>query len=236
MSSALNLLPLPQTVSFSGGALSLEPGGRIALDAERPADLLFCARQLQSELEAATRGKWSLAGGADGQVKLTLDAAIGRAEAYQLTISQDGILIAGRDLAGVFYGVGTLRQLLATQGSTLPQMVIDDWPDFPARGVMHDISRGKVPTMETLYALVDSLASWKVNQLQLYTEHTFAYRRHRQVWQAASPMTAEEILALDAYCRQRHIELVPNQNSFGHMEHWFKHPAYRHMAEIEAAF
>ena len=80
------------------------------------------------------------------------------------------------------------------------------------------------------------LASWKVNQFQLYTEHTFAYREHERVWRRASPMTAEEILALDAYCRERHIELVPNQNSFGHMERWFEHPEYQHMAEIESEF
>ena len=55
-------------------------------------------------------------------------------------------------------------------------MKITDWPDYPQRGVMLDISRDKVPSMETLYQLIDLLASWKINQLQLYTEHTFAYR------------------------------------------------------------
>ena len=169
-------------------------------------------------------------------MQLTLDAAIKHAEGYRLTISGEGIVIAGHDLAGVFYGVQTLRQLLQTRGATLPQMVIEDWPDFPARGVMHDISRGKVPTMDTLYELIDMLAGWKVNQFQLYMEHTFAYQQHRQVWQHASPMTAEEILALDAYCRERHIDLVPNQNSFGHMERWFQHPQYRHLAEVDSEF
>ena len=236
MSAELNLLPQPQEVTFSGGMLNLERVGQIALNTARPADLLFTAQQLQSALEAASLAKWSLAGGASGQVKLTLDPAIKRAEGYRLTISGEGIVIAGHDLAGAFYGVQTLRQLLQTRGATLPQMVIEDWPDFPARGVMHDISRGKVPTMDTLYELIDMLAGWKVNQFQLYMEHTFAYQQHRQVWQNASPMTAEEILALDDYCRQRHIDLVPNQNSFGHMEHWFQHPQYRHLAETDREF
>ena len=71
--------------------------------------------------------------GAAGQMMLTLDTAIAQAEGYRLTISAERIVIAGHDLAGVFYGVQTLRQLLLTAGSTLPQMVIDDWPDFPAR-------------------------------------------------------------------------------------------------------
>ena len=88
---------------------------------------------------------------------------------------------------------------------------------------MLDISRNRVPTMQTLLELVDLLASWKINQLQLYTEHTFAYRNHPIVWADASPMTGEEILALDAYCRERFIELVPNQNSYGHMTPWLIH-------------
>jgi hypothetical protein len=131
------------------------------------------------------------------------------------------------DGAGEFYGRMTLRQLRRQFGKQLPACVIEDWPDFPARGVMLDISRDKVPTMTTLFALVDELAEWKINQLQLYTEHTFAYRHHRRVWQHASPLTAAEIRRLDAHCRRRFIELVPNQNSFGHFERWLKHTPYR---------
>jgi hypothetical protein len=85
--------------------------------------------------------------------------------------------------------------------------------------------------MQTLYALVDLLASWKVNQLQLYVEHAFAYRGHEVVWRKASPLTGEEVLALDAYCRERYVELVPNQNSFGHMHRWLIHEPYRALAE-----
>jgi hypothetical protein len=113
---------------------------------------------------------------------------------------------------------------------------IEDWPDFPVRGFMLDISRDKVPTMRTLFSLIDQLAELKINQLQLYTEHTFAYRDHALVWENASPMTAEEIRQLDVYCRDRFIELVPNQNSFGHLERWFKHPQYRDLAEAPEGF
>lgn len=110
-------------------------------------------------------------------------------------------------------------------------MEIEDWPDFSVRGVMLDISRDKVPTMSTLFSLIDMLAEWKINQVQLYTEHTFAYSQHRKVWEHASTMTAEEIQQLDRYCQERFIDLVPNQNSFGHMERWLKHDEYAHLAE-----
>jgi hypothetical protein len=115
--------------------------------------------------------------------------------------------------------------------STLPCLHINDYPDFPARGVMLDISRDRVPTMDTLYALVDMLASWKINEFQLYTEHTFTYRKHPKVWAMASPMTEEEILELDAYCKRRYIDLVPNQNSFGHLRRWLTLPEYRDLSE-----
>ncbi|HEX6882622.1 MAG TPA: family 20 glycosylhydrolase, partial [Planctomycetota bacterium] len=42
----------------------------------------------------------------------------------------------------------------------------------------------------------------------------------------------DEIRALDAHCRLHGIELVPNQQSFGHLHHWLKHPEYRHLAEV----
>jgi hypothetical protein len=85
--------------------------------------------------------------------------------------------------------------------------------------------------METLYQIVDYLASWKINEFQLYTEHTFAYKNHKIVWENSSPITADEIKLLDKYCQDRHIDLVPNQNSFGHLENWLKHDEYLDLAE-----
>lgn len=98
-------------------------------------------------------------------------------------------------------------------------------------GYQLDISRYKVPTMQTLYRIVDFIARLGYTQFQLYTEHTFAYKGHEEVWCEASPMTPEEVRALDDYCSQRGIELVPNQNSFGHLENWLRHPGYNHLAE-----
>jgi hypothetical protein len=109
-------------------------------------------------------------------------------------------------------------------------------PNAAERGFLLDVSRGKVPTMETLSDLIDLLARLKYNQLYLYVEHTFAYRNHKTVWRDASPLTAEEIRVLDNYCGERFIELVPVQNSLGHMERWLKHPEYKHLAECPDGF
>lgn len=159
-------------------------------------------------------------------------------ESFKLCLNHDHISLSGSCDAGLFYGLMTLCQWLrfhflkASQPlAQLPLLRVEDHPDFRYRGWMVDISRSKVPTMPTLFALIDAAAEFKINQIQLYTEHTFAYEGHQTVWAEASPLTADEVLALDIYCRDRCIDLVPNQNSFGHFHQWLKHESYRHLAE-----
>ncbi|MFY0593103.1 beta-N-acetylhexosaminidase [Roseivirga sp.] len=155
-------------------------------------------------------------------------------QGYSLEIKDDSVLVSGHSFAALYYAKQTLLQLLEfsiNEEKPLPCLRIKDWPDFEKRGYMLDISRDKVPTMKSLYLLIDQLADWKINELQLYTEHTFAYKDHKTVWENSSPLTFEEIQLLDAYCKTMYIDLVPNQNSFGHMENWLKHDEYLDLAE-----
>lgn len=155
-------------------------------------------------------------------------------QGYLLNIQGDLVSVTSHSLTALYYAKQTILQLLEyaiTEGKPIPCLTIKDWPDFEKRGYMLDISRDKVPTMESLYRLIDQLADWKINELQLYTEHTFAYQDHKVVWENSSPLTGEEIQLLDAYSKARHIDLVPNQNSFGHMENWLKHDEYLGLAE-----
>jgi hypothetical protein len=164
-------------------------------------------------------------------------AAVPFPEGYRLHVSREGAEIVAHDPAGAFYGEATLRQLARQADAPgIPCVIVEDRPHLRHRGVMLDVSRDRVPTMETVEALVDLLAGWKVNELQLYMEHTFAYSRHRDVWEHASPFTGEEIRRLDAYCRERFVELVPNQNSLGHMERWLRLPRYLPLAEAPGGF
>ena len=101
---------------------------------------------------------------------------------------------------------------------------------FDVRGYMLDISRDRVPTVRTLRLIVDILARFRYNQFQLYTEHTFAYAGHEAVWEESDPLTAPEVAKLQAYCEMQGVELVPNQNTFGHMERWLTHPRYTGLA------
>ena len=152
------------------------------------------------------------------------------AQGYELHIEESGVALVGADDAGLLYGETTLAQLTRLGDGALPAGVVRDHPDLPVRAVMLDVSRDKVPTTATLEALIDRLASLKVNQVQLYSEHTFAYRDHARVHAAASPLDGDEIRRLDAFCRARHVELVPNQNCLGHMNRWLAHERYRPLA------
>ena len=164
------------------------------------------------------------------------------AQGYVMTVgANDGIAIVPGGEAGLQHALASLVQLVRTAPGAsgqlvLPCLTIEDWPDLPRRGLLLDISRDKVPTLATLKALVDRLAGLKLNQLQLYMEHTFAYPGHDVVWRDASPLSADDVRALDDYCAARHVELVPNQNSLGHMQRWLRHPEYRALAECPDGF
>jgi hypothetical protein len=237
MTQEFVLLPAPRYLELGGERFQPQDSGLIALGSADPQAILPSARRLQAELHAVGDLDWEIVAGTTApldQVRAELLVIPGGApheQGYDLTVAPKRIHVVAASPAGVFYALATLRQLIAQLGAGLPSLRCRDWPDYPNRGVMLDISRNKVPSMETLYELVDLLASWKINQLQLYTEHTFAYRRHPLVWAQASPMTGEQILALDAFCRARFIELVPNQNTFAHMRPWLIHERYRHLAE-----
>jgi len=152
-------------------------------------------------------------------------------QGFALRLDRDHRILEAGDEAGVFYGCLALVQLVEQFGAAMPTLRITDAPDFAARGVMLDVSRCKVPTMATCKLLIDRLAGMRINQIQLYTEHTFAFSAHETVWHDASPFTHEEVLELDRYCADRFVELVPNFNSFGHFQRWLCHPEYRHLAE-----
>jgi hypothetical protein len=160
------------------------------------------------------------------------DSAPNHPEGYALTISKNGIEIRFHKTVGLRAATATLRQLLRQFGRKLPCLKIRDWPDFARRGVMLDVSRGRVPKLATLLDLAEKLADFKINELQLYTEHTFAYRKHKSVWQSWGALTAKEIQILDAHCRELGIDLVPNQNSFGHLRYFLENPRLKKLAEI----
>ena len=155
-------------------------------------------------------------------------------QGYTLAITHDGIVVQGTDRAGLRYGLDTLRQLvMQAEDGVLPCLTIRDFPALKRRGLMLDVSRGKVYTRTYLLNLVELLSKLRYNVLQLYVEHTFAFRRHPEISEGSDPLTAEDVLAIQAACKERGIELQANLQSLGHFRRILTRPEHRHLAESD---
>jgi len=164
---------------------------------------------------------------------ITLEKVSLPTEGYTLNISREKIELSAGDAAGLFYGIQTLLQIFRQTIPQIPCFEIKDKPTFPVRGIYHDVTRGKVPTMETLFSIVEKLAHYKINHFQLYIEHTYAFRRHADVWQGSDPLTAEDILRLDEHCARHHVELVPSFSTFGHLYALLCSKRKEHLNELD---
>ena len=225
------LVPAPKSLEFLGKSTEVPKKGYIFISDR---GLLIGARKLQEELFGYTISMYD---SKDSFVRIYIDESqVGKSEGYKLVVRDGSVVIIGNDIRGAFYGIMTLKQILRNHPDEIPNLRIIDYPDFPNRGFMLDISRDRVPKMGALKNLIDLLSELKYNQFQLYIEHTFAYRNHEKVWRDYSPLTSEEIIELDRYAKERMIELVPNQNSFGHLEKWLVHDEYKRYAEVEDGF
>ncbi len=168
---------------------------------------------------------------ADPDIRLAI--APGPAESFNLQIMPDGLRISAPDAPGFFYALQTLRQILQQCSGDLPCLEIADAPVFPLRGYYLDVSRGRVPRLEMLKRRIRLLAALKINHLQLYFEHPFRFRFDPSIAGGDDAYGADDLKALDAFCREHFIELVPSFTCFGHMGRILSLPQYRELAEVE---
>jgi hypothetical protein len=198
-----------------------------------PDDLLPLA-QLANNLFSRIGIRASIGENAPGPAALRIfrDPRITSSQAYRIAISKNAITVFASAEIGAYYAIQTLRDMLTLGGQHLRCCIIEDWPDFARRGIYHDCSRGKVPKLETLMALVERLGHWKINELQLYIENTFTFKRHPAIGKGYSPFTPDELLAIQGHCDLHHIRLVGSLASLGHMEKILAIPEYTHLAEL----
>ncbi len=248
------ILPQPMRVNWQDGEFCLQYNMGIVIDAGMPAeiaeDVFEDAKLLQGEIEKSTgmsltirrEGRKAISekvsvGNTESEregIFLTCTAAeCGQNEAYFLQIKENGVVIAAGTSAGVLYGVQTLRQIVRQAGAVLPCVNIEDAPKILVRALSYDVTRGRIPTLEELKRQAQVCSFYKMNQMQLYVEHSYMFRDFSESWRYNTPLTAEEILELDAYCKKLHIELVPQLASFGHMYEVLHTKSYAHLCELE---
>ncbi len=159
-------------------------------------------------------------------------------ESYQLDITPNKIIIKASDETGVYYAIKTLKQIInTTSKKNIPVLSIFDEPDLKVRGVMQDVSRGKVPTLESLKKEIDLLSDLKYNHFEVYIEGTsFEYKKYSEYQKHGNYLTQEEYKELEKYANEHFIDLVPNMNGFGHMGEWLTIPQFEHLRETDGLF
>ncbi len=150
-------------------------------------------------------------------------------EAYKITFG-DKIKVDARGVKGAFYAIQTLRQIIKNGYCDAEE--ICDSPDFEVRGFYLDITRGRIPTVKTVKELIDNLAYYKANMLQLYVEHVFPFKEYDGIYQRTGYITPEELRELDAYCHENFIDFVPSLSCFGHLYELLESEKYKHLCEL----
>ena len=247
-SQELKLVPAPRSIERGKGQLTLRSPVEILVAAKEDR---LAAETLVEEIKAIHGLSASIGGPGNPAIRilragtpdvdreierLGLDrAALRNDEGYVLRVNPAGALVAGRTAAGVFYGVQTLRQLVAP-GGRVPAVIISDWPALRYRGLSVDISRGPFLTEDRMKALIRTAAEYKLNMLSFYMEHVFTYRHTPLVAPEGGEFTPELARRLAAYARRYHVDLVPQQQMFGHLHHMLKLERYAELAEVPHGF
>jgi hexosaminidase len=253
--SSIQLIPRPRQIAvkpdmFRVGGDARTSAVRIVLADPRSEDDRFAAQDFQSDLQetarlairiAKQRSRHSILIGNLDLVPMQL--ALKRfgitaptdldAEGYVLAVNANEVLVAGKTAAGTFYGLQTLKQLVRGEGpgAFVPAVEIVDWPAMRWRGVSDDISRGPVPTLNYIKRQLRTFAAFKLNMHSFYMEQTFASISNPLIAPAGGSLTPNEIRELVAYARRYHIELVPEQQTFGHLHKALKLEKYNALAE-----
>ena len=151
-----------------------------------------------------------------------------KGDEYKINFEDEITIEAGTK--GAFYAIQTLRQIVKNGYSDASE--ISDKPDLEVRGYYFDITRGRIPTLKTLKELVDTLAYYKINMLQLYVEHVFPFKEYDGIYQRTGYITPDELKEIDAYCHENFIDFVPSLSCFGHLYELLESEKYKHLCEL----
>jgi hexosaminidase len=249
-SARVSLIPQPKQLRVTQDAFRLNRDTRIVLADARSDDDRFAAQDFIDDLKTTTGLTLTIGKGRSrheiliGQIDLSqIQETLKRTgveapaalndEAYVLAANANEVVVAGKTTAGTLYGVQTLKQLLRGDSANafIPGVHIVDWPTMRWRGVSDDISRGPVPTVDYIKRQIRTEAFFKLNMHSFYMEHTFASESNPLIGPVGGSLTPAEIRELSAYARRYHVELVPEQQTFGHLHKALRLEKYAGLAE-----
>ncbi|MFK2872449.1 family 20 glycosylhydrolase [Dyella lipolytica] len=242
----VSLIPLPAQLQLADGRFKVDADTPIVIpshdaasrqDALYLVDVLARTRGLHLKVTEDVRASHAIVFSRDP------NAAVPQAEGYTLDVTPQGIRIAARDDAGLFYGAVTVWQLLtpnAQQGPVqVPALHISDWPRFAWRGLMLDSAR-HFQSVADVEKLLDQMAQHKLNvlhwhltddqgwriEIKRYPELTSigAWRTPPEAGHDGEPVryggfyTQDQIRDVVAYAAARHITVVPEIDMPGHAQ------------------
>ncbi|HWQ55261.1 MAG TPA: beta-N-acetylhexosaminidase [Bryobacteraceae bacterium] len=230
------LLPRPQEAVYQNGSLPLN-GLSIRFGTAPAAEDRFAAQQLSSGLSTAgqTRVPIEDAAGSGKAIVLyrTGEAAAlpgvderpgpDSRESYSLKVTPEGAEIRARSSAGLYYGVQTMLQMVEGLGqdAALPSATIRDWPSLAYRGFMMDLGHGQLLKVQEIERQIDLLARFKANQYYFYSEATIELDGYELV-NPEGRYTRDEIRRIIDYARERHVDVVPCLELYGHIHDIFR--------------
>lgn len=156
--------------------------------------------------------------------KALIAAPVKTEEAYTIDVSAKAVRIAAGSAHGAFNALQTLRQL--TSGGYVQGSTIRDWPAFSWRSYMVDVGRNYQP-MALLKEQIDMMSRYKLNVFHFHFTEDVAWRLHfprypqltearHMTRQKGKFYSEKDLHELIRYCRERHIELVPEIDMPGH--------------------
>ena len=250
------LLPKPQQIQYGPGRLPLQ-GLHVRLAGKVADEDRFAAGELATILSARCSTPIPIGESADGPgpsivLKRTGPVASlplpgerpgpDSREAYRLKIAPTGGEIEASSSAGLYYAVQTLGQLVegGGGGAALPEVQIHDWPSLAYRGTMIDMSHGPSPTESEVKRQIDFLARWKANQYYIYSEGAIELDGY-PLLNPEGRFSKEQIRRIIAYGRERHVDVIPFLELYGHLhdllriEFYSDLGAFPHSVELDPA-
>ncbi len=242
---ALRLVPFPKEVRLEAGELALDAPCVL----EAPADRLpLLARLLGAEFQRAgiaapqarpiAEQRHLLRLVADGGATIPAPALRdkGSDEDYALRVAPGGAVVEGRGPAGLLHGAQTLVQLVRANrhNHRLPCLAIRDWPSLRWRCFQNDMTRGPSAKLETLQQQVALGALLKMNLFTYYMEYQYAFAKYPEIGPADGSLLPDDLRRLVAYARPLGVEILGNQQSFGHLEGILRHERFAGLRESGA--
>jgi len=240
------LLPRPQEIHYGNGELALR-GLAICFASTPAAEDRYAADELSNALSAQAESSIPILEASSCAHGILLQRTGGidplplpgehpgpdSREAYSLKITSQGGTVSARSTAALYYAVKTLKQLVEGRGAqaALPVVEIHDWPALAYRGVMVDMSHGALPTEQEVERQLDFLARWKANQYYFYSEDSIELKGF-PLLNPDGRFTQDEVRRIIAYGRERHIDVIPCLELYGHQHDLFRVEKYSTLSDL----